>query len=83
MLMSMKIINIKNNFNKDEEDVLNILLKRLNNKFIERHEDNFNEIIINYIKTEKLNNFAYYFLKTLKYDKERISIITNYINSSF
>ena len=79
-----KIIKIKNNFYKmDENYVLNKLLKKLNNKFIERHKDNFNEIIINYIKTEKINNFAYYFLKTLKYDKERISIITNYVNSSF
>ena len=79
-----KIIKIRNNFFKmDENVVLSKLLINLNNKFIERYSDNFGNIIVDFIKAEKINKFAYCFLKTLKYDKDRILIITNYINNNF
>ena len=79
-----KIIKIRNNFFKmDENVVLSKLLINLNNKFIERYSDNFGNIIVDFIKTEKINKLAYCFLRTLKYDKDRILIITNYINNNF
>ena len=77
-----KILEIKNNFfNIDENLVLNKLLSKLNSKFIKKYKDDFSNKIINYINTEKLDNFVLCFLKTLKYDKERITIITDYINN--
>ena len=51
-----KIIKLKNNFYKKNNDtVFLVLFKKLNNLFIDKYNDLFRENILNFIKTENIN----------------------------
>ena len=73
-----KIMKIKNNFYKTEKDIVLLkLLKKLNNAFTLKYNDYFKDNILNFIESEKMNDFMYCFLNTLKYDENRVLLLTN------
>ena len=73
-----KIVKIKNNFYRRNEDVvLSILFRKLNNLYTSKYNDYFKDNIIKFIETEKINDFMYCFLKTLRYDENRVLLLTN------
>ena len=73
-----KIIKLKNNFYKTDNDtVFLVLFKKLNNLFIDKYNDLFRENILNFIKTDNINKLVYCFLKTLNYDEDRVLLLVN------
>lgn len=73
-----KIVKLKNNFyKKDKDQVFLVLFKKLNDLFISKYNDDFKENILKFIKTEKINNLIYSFLKTLQYDEYRVLLLIN------
>lgn len=73
-----KIVKLKNNFyKKDKDQVFLVLFKKLNDLFINKYNDDFKENILKFIKTEKINNLIYSFLKTLQYDEDRVLLLIN------
>lgn len=72
-----KIVKIQNNFYKiDKEVVLSKLFRNLNNLFILKYYDYFKDNILNFIKSERVNDFMYCFLKSLSYDEGRILLLS-------
>ena len=79
-----KIIKIKNNFYKmDENIVLSKLFKKLNCIFLEKYKEEFNQTILNFITSEKTNSIVHCFLNTLKYDKDQILFLTDSLEEYF
>ena len=82
-----KIEKVKTFFYKKDVDVVLFkLFKKLNDSFFFKYKDYFKDNILNFINSERVNDFMYCFLKSLSYDEGRILFLTeefpddNFIN---